>query len=768
MDAHRAILLWDETTRIVWIAWHRTIPSSSIALPPFTDPSSSPSQTPIDNLNIMARHIQHISTIPVDPTFNNTLDAHVEQVVSSLSLPLEPVILPFTQQQLEHACEHINTNTALGPDDISPHFIKHGGPALMSCLFLIFHLCYQHGVLPSQWKEGIVVALYKNSGDKHDVNNYRPINVTSVIMRLFDRLMLPTLLQYMSRRSIPYTFQYGFTKLRSTYDAILRLLSFIGRYYNYPIPAVFIDISKAYDRVWVKGLLYKLHTHLNMKPHDLFFYRALLTNRTFRVSGNGYMSDLFTTPDGVPQGGVSAPQLFIIYIHDLVDAINSIYIKLNLFADDIVIWISERLLNHSMIQTYIHMQQALHRLTTWASTWKVTFSPTKTQLMIFYIAVSLPSSWESFNLCLSGFLIQRTDTYKYLGLILHKQLLWTHHIRETINNATATSYYIARLASYHINNRPPFRVIRQLVTSVLIPKISYALPFIRLPYNDTHTIMRRMKRLIIYPLRRALGLPNNAHHDSIFIESRVLPIPYQQVYHSLLLAKRYIKQAATDAAAATRHRNLFIPAGSLPLLSSRSDPMTYIAMRCQSIPHRITSSHQLLLAATSKQLWNIVFQQFYQTWFNAQHPSNPNADPHSLFSCYMSSPTCSDIRIPRYLSILNPILSSTISRLRFNRARLNQSLDKRACSPSTECSTCLHNTPETVEHVLMHCPRYDKPRFDLFCHLSHLLKVAPLTSSFPFPFLLCSFPSNIPNMLHAQIIHHIASFLNQVRSIRNM
>ena len=214
-------------------------------------------------------------------------------------------------------------------------------------------------------------------------------------MRLFDRLMLPTLLRYMSEKGIPYDFQFGFTKLRSTYDAIMRLLSFVGRYYNYPIPAVFIDITKAYDRVWVKGLLYKLHTHLNMKPHDLFFYRALLTNRAFRVCGNGYMSDLFSTPDGVPQGGVSAPQLFITYIHDMCDAINSIYIKMNLYADDLVIWASELLLNNTMTTTFTHMQQALNKLTFWASTWKVAFSPAKTQLMIFSHAKSLPSSWAA-------------------------------------------------------------------------------------------------------------------------------------------------------------------------------------------------------------------------------------------------------------------------------------------------------------------------------------------------------------------------------------
>ena len=128
----------------------------------------------------------------------------------------------------------------------------------------------------------------------------------------------------------------------------------------------------------------------------------------------------------------------------MIDAINSIYIKINLFADDIVIWISELLLNQSMIQTWTHMQQALNKLSTWASTWKITFSPTKTQLMIFYYAERLPLGWNAFNLCLSGFIITTTDTYKYLGLMLHKQLKWTYHIQHIIHNATSTSYYIAR------------------------------------------------------------------------------------------------------------------------------------------------------------------------------------------------------------------------------------------------------------------------------------------------------------------------------------
>ena len=698
----------------------------------------------------------------------------MKHTIDSLRLPSTPVTLPFTKQQLQDQCEHININTALGPDDISPHFLKHGGPALISCLFLIFHICFQHGILPSQWTEGIIVALYKHTGDKHNTSNYRPINVTSVIIRLFDRLMLPTLLDNMSRNNIPYTHQYGFTKLRSTYDAITRLLDSISKQYHIPTPAVFIDISKAYDRVWVHGLIHKLH-QLNMPPHVLFFYRALLSNRSFRVSGNGVFSDLHLIADGVPQGGVSAPQLFTIYIHDLVASIQAALaqihaqlihaVHINLFADDIVIWISEVYAAvMAPLTTYHLMQTAMNALTTWASTWKVTFSTTKTQMLLFHTSScsqQLLNTHRHFTLTLSGFTIAVTNTYRYLGILVHENLSWTPHIRELISKCTPTSQQIARLAARKIHNRPSFRIIRQLVTSVLIPKITYALPFITL-LPDTHKIARQLKRLVIYPLRRALGLPNNAHHNSIFVESRVLPIRYMQQYHSILFARRYIRQSTTTTDAQTRYNHMFNRQDFTPL----SHPYSAIATSCKAITSQHTSSLQAIQQATSKQLWNAVFNHFYAHWYQSQHPSAPQPDPHSLFPCYIDKPICTNTSIPSYLSTLSPTTASIVSRLRFNRARLNQSMHKRKRSVTPMCTTC--NTMETVEHVVMQCPRYDIIRFQCLCALASHTEQPPLRSSFPYPFLLCEIPSSIPKSQHHVYIHIISSFLLQLQRMRDM
>jgi Reverse transcriptase (RNA-dependent DNA polymerase)/Endonuclease-reverse transcriptase len=757
---------------VIWTAWHRTVPSTFHPLPTFTstDPTAPPCTTPLDNLNIIGKHFQSISTLPDDPSFNKSMDESVKSTLDSLALPSQPVILPFTQQQLTDACEHINTNTALGPDDISPHFIKHGGPMLMSCLFLLFHLCYQHGVLPSQFTEGVVIALYKNKGDRHQPDNYRPINVSSIVIRLFERLMLPTLQQYMTSCGIPSFNQYGFTKARSTYDAIVRLLSFIGRYFNVPIPTVFIDISKAYDRVWVNGLLYKLHTVLHMSMHDLFFYRALLSHRTFRVMGNGCMSWLFVTPDGVPQGAVSAPYLFIIYIHDVVVFIQSVYIQINLFADDIVIWASWVLLDSHPGLVLFHMQQALNKLSIWASTWKITFSPTKTQMVIFYAAASLPLAWRSFSLTLSGFVIAIVDTYTYLGVILHRRLSWTPHIKELIRKSLKTSYHIARLAFYTTRSRPSLHVIRQLIHTVLLPKLAYGLPFITLYPDMDHPLMRQLKRLLIIPLRKSLGLPHNAHHDSIFIETRTLPVDYMQLYHSLLFARRHILQATLPQQQQQRYDQLFKHQPYFDImLQSPSDPFYHIALRCRDMSCSLTSTLAKLQQASNEQLWNAVFNKFYRVWYSSQHPSTRNSpnDTHSLFTCYLSMRVIKDTSLPSYFRLLSPSNASVISRLRFNRSRLNQSLHYRRVLTTNKCPTCPDEI-ETVEHVVMSCPRYDVARFACFRSLFAITKLPPLSSSFPFPFLLCSFPSRLTNNQCNQCVRVISTFLSCVRRIRDM
>ncbi len=153
-------------------------------------------------------------------------DTNVHEYLSS-QVPIESNIAcepQFTVADVILHCSTFRLNTTLGSDNISPHFLRHGGPKLHAALlFLLFSICSRHGITPSSFCHAHVMALYKGEGDIIDPSNYRPISITSIIARIYERLLMPQLLQQMRNAHIPATSQFGFTKHCSTHDGYLSL-----------------------------------------------------------------------------------------------------------------------------------------------------------------------------------------------------------------------------------------------------------------------------------------------------------------------------------------------------------------------------------------------------------------------------------------------------------------------------------------------------------------------------------------------------------------
>ena len=192
-------------------------------------------------------------------------------------------------------------------------------------------------------------------GDKQLTKNYRPISLLPICGKMFEKIVFNHLYSYLNVNNLITKNQSGFRPGDSTTNQLLFLVNEIHQAFENPksleVRAVFLDISKAFDKVWHDGLIFKLEQN-GVSGCLLKFFRSYLKNRKQRVVLNGSCSSYSRIESGVPQGSVLDPLLFLVYINDLECNIKS---NINFFADDTMLFsivkypiISTNDLNHDL------------------------------------------------------------------------------------------------------------------------------------------------------------------------------------------------------------------------------------------------------------------------------------------------------------------------------------------------------------------------------------------------------------------------------------
>ena len=233
---------------------------------------------------------------------------------------------------------------------------------------------------PSLWKQANVIPIHKKDSRRCKAN-YRPISLLPIFGKLYEKIIFDSVYSNLRQNGLLTPHQSGFHPGNST---INQLLSITHRIYcsfeNIPsleTRAVFLDLSKAFDRVWHEGLLYKLECS-GISGKLLTLLCSFLTNQQQRVVLNGKNSSWLTVKSGVPQGSVLVPLFFLVYINNLVDGVRS---DIKLFADDTSIL---SVVKDKDEATEI-LNQDLERLRLWAWQLKVQFNCDKTEEMIFSV-----------------------------------------------------------------------------------------------------------------------------------------------------------------------------------------------------------------------------------------------------------------------------------------------------------------------------------------------------------------------------------------------
>jgi len=213
----------------------------------------------------------------------------------------------FTAAAVKGTFSRLRLQSAMGPDDIPPSFLRHAPDSLIALLTALFNYSWHHGVLPRAWRDANLFALFKGGRKpKTDPSSFRPISLTSTTAKAFERLILTRLWSSVGHKISKN--QAGFRKHHSTVDQIYRVLNAIRGAWSVheSLPIAFLDISKAFDRVWVDGLLFKLHT-IGIRGRSWRWLRAFLTDRRMRIAYNGVYSEWVPLFAGTPQGSVVSP-----------------------------------------------------------------------------------------------------------------------------------------------------------------------------------------------------------------------------------------------------------------------------------------------------------------------------------------------------------------------------------------------------------------------------------------------------------------------------
>ena len=174
-------------------------------------------------------------------------------------------------------------------------------------------------------------------GDLSLVSNYRPISLLNSVAKLFEKLVFKYLYNHLQDNNMLSSLQSGFIPGDSTVNQLAYLYHIFTEALGTgkKVRTVFCDISKAFDRVWHEGLIYKLKA-AGVSGDVLRWFQSYLSGRRQRVALPGSFSEWVYIKAGVPQGSIPGPLLFLLYINDIVKNIGA---NIRLFADDTSLFI---------------------------------------------------------------------------------------------------------------------------------------------------------------------------------------------------------------------------------------------------------------------------------------------------------------------------------------------------------------------------------------------------------------------------------------------
>lgn len=646
--------------------WWKTLksfikPSKSSSLPPLVK-DGEVFQKEKDKANLL-------NDFFTQQTFLDETNASLPHLNSQIETSLDTITI--TPSEVEDILKSLKTGKATGPDNINNRILKEVAYPLSFPLCELYNLSLTKGTVPSVWKQANVTPVFKKD-DPADVSNYRPISLLSTLGKAFEKIIHKYVFNYFFEHQILTTLQSGFVPGDSTVNQLVDIYNTFCKALDdgKEVRCVFFDISKAFDRVWHKGLLFKLR-NLGISGSLLEWFTDYLNNRTQRVVLPGVSSPWTTLKAGVPQGSILGPLLFLVYINDIVQDINS---TIRLFADDTSLYI---IVENPAIAAQI-LNSDIAKVYAWASKWLVTFNPDKSEALLVsrkYNKLNHPPVHMDYQF------ISETDSHKHLGLILSNNCTWHEHF-EYIKSKAWKRVNVMRKLKSQLDRKS----LQTIYFSFIRPLLEYGDV---VWCNCTLYESNELEKIHNEAARIVTGATKLVSLNSLFRETGWESLSARRRKHKLTLFYKM--------------KNNLCPDYLCSLVSPSTGSMTTYNLR--------NAENLQTVHSNTQQYYRSFLPSVIREWNNLPL----NIRNSSNLSSFKKNLNTDIITIPKYYYTGNRMAQILHTRLRTNCSSLNLDLFHKNITDSPLCNC---GSIEDAQHFFFHCRYYTAQRQELLTAIS--------------------------------------------------
>ncbi len=376
-----------------------------------------------------------------DPSLPDTLNHFYSRFEMQNDTPTQKLPTPPNDQALclsaadvRKTLSRINPRKAAGPDNIPGRVLKDCAAQLTDVLTDIFNTSLSQAVVPTCLKSTTIIPVPKKS-PVSCLNDYRPIALTPIMMKCFERLVMQKI-----KNSLPNTLdplEFAYRPNRSMDDAIsstLHLaLTHLENKDSY-VRMLFIDFSLAFNTIIPQQLINKLNL-LGLNNSLCNWILDFLTGRPQSVRVGHNTSSTTTLSTGAPQGCVLSPLLVTLLTHDCTAKFSSNHIIK--FADDTTV---VGLISNN---DETHYREEVAQLAEWCGANNLSLNVEKTKEVV--LDFRRRNSTDHPPLTIDSSTVERVSSTKFLGMHITENLTWTTNTMSLSKKAQQRLHFLRRL-----------------------------------------------------------------------------------------------------------------------------------------------------------------------------------------------------------------------------------------------------------------------------------------------------------------------------------